>query len=146
MAWTVEAADVLRAGWSAGLTAKQIAVQLGVSRGAVSGKRHGMGLPPRSNETRRLAAHVNGLRLAAARRTPANDVGGYVERPGAFEPLHGSTPRPWEQRSFGECAWPVEVTGGELWSCCLPVELTGGPYCQGHQAIMRGDPWPPEGP
>lgn len=54
MAWTDERIELLRKSWKAGLTASQIAEVLadGVSRNAVIGKAHRLGLPPRPSPVR----------------------------------------------------------------------------------------------
>ncbi|SDT90262.1 GcrA family cell cycle regulator [Stappia sp. ES.058] len=52
MAWTTEREDLLRKLWLQGLSASQIAyVMAGVTRNAVIGKAHRMGLPKRSPST-----------------------------------------------------------------------------------------------
>jgi GcrA cell cycle regulator len=54
MAWTDERIELLRKSWEAGMTASQIAEVLadGVSRNAVIGKAHRLGLPPRPSPVR----------------------------------------------------------------------------------------------
>lgn len=72
MSWTDERIDQLKAMWEKGLTASQIADELGgVSRNAVIGKAHRLGLqsrpsPVKANETPKKAA-------APARKAPASE-------------------------------------------------------------------------
>ena len=57
MAWTDDRIDRLKAMWDEGLTASQIAEQLGeVSRNAVIGKAHRLGLTPRPSPVRTAAS------------------------------------------------------------------------------------------
>lgn len=57
---------------------------------------------------------------------------------GAFSPLAGSSPKPWLERAFGECAWPVGGEGADTISCCLPAML-GRPYCPAHWELRTGE-------
>lgn len=147
MTWTPERVALLRALWADGVGAGGIARQLGMTRGMVAGKRHSLGLPPRTEAQAKAAMASNGRRTAvicghlgkgAAEPTlaPVIDAG---------RPLPGSTPRPWEQRRRGECAYPVAGYGEGTLSCCEPVE-PGRSYCLGHTEILAGRPWPPPDP
>lgn len=47
----------------------------------------------------------------------------------------GSRPRPWMERGFGQCAWPVSGDGAAVLSCCAPC--TGlRRYCDPHFEVM----------
>ena len=68
MSWTDERIDTLKKMWDSGLTATQIAEQLGgVSRNAVIGKAHRLGLPARPSPVKPNEAKV----AAAAAAAPA---------------------------------------------------------------------------
>lgn len=55
-------------------------------------------------------------------------------RPKAHGPLPESNPKPWLERAFGECAFPVSGEGADTLSCCAPSgERT---YCKDHHRIM----------
>jgi hypothetical protein len=148
--WTPDRTADLERLWADGLAGGAIAKRLGVTRGMVAGKRHSLGLPPRSEAQQRAAMVANGRRTAALMGhvgrlvTPVSVA--CAANLAALEtmraPLAGSTPRPWEQRAWDECAFPVEGFGRETMSCCLPRE-EGSAYCFGHRAILRGSPWPP---
>jgi hypothetical protein len=45
-------------------------------------------------------------------------------------------PKPWIERKFGECAWPVDGAGADTRSCCNPT--AGKTYCTTHEAIRPG--------
>jgi hypothetical protein len=154
--WTPDRIERLRVLWAEGLPRGAIAAALGLTRGMVAGKRHSLGLPPRTGEARLAAEAANARRTAqlrghAGRMINPKAAPEWVKGMGAWaEPLAGSTPRPWEQRAFGECAFPVVGFGLETWSCCLPVWCSRrgevGAYCEGHRAILAGRPWPPVEP
>ncbi|AMK18531.1 MULTISPECIES: GcrA family cell cycle regulator [Sphingobium] len=88
MSWTDERIDQLKAMWEKGLTASQIAEELGgVSRNAVIGKAHRLGLqsrpsPVKANEAPKKAAPV---------RKPAPAVETETPKPA---PIQHSTPAP----------------------------------------------------
>jgi len=77
MSWTDERIETLRKMWDSGLTATQIAEELGgVSRNAVIGKAHRLGLPSRPspvkpNEPKAAAAPAEPKPAPAPRPTPA---------------------------------------------------------------------------
>jgi hypothetical protein len=151
MTWTEERVALLQSLWADGIAAGQIAKRLGITRGMVAGKRHSLGLPPRELRAQREAMAANARRTASIRGhdgklTREEDAAKRCKRAEKIEllikPLSGSTPRPWVQRAFGECAFPVAGHGVETLSCCLPVEH-GRPYCLGHGEILAGRPWPP---
>lgn len=92
MSWTDERIDQLKAMWERGLTASQIAEELGgVSRNAVIGKAHRLGLqsrpsPVKANETPKKAAPAR--KPAPAAPAPAPEI----EAPRAVAPV--APPRP----------------------------------------------------
>jgi GcrA cell cycle regulator len=78
MAWNDERVDLLKKLWSEGLSASQIAGRLGgVTRNAVIGKVHRLGLSGRAT-TSRMKSHRPRARAAAtaagAARHPAHDA------------------------------------------------------------------------
>ena len=68
MAWTEERVELLKKLWAEGLSASQIASRLGgVTRNAVIGKVHRLGLSGRATTTR-MKTHRPRARMAAAKR------------------------------------------------------------------------------
>jgi hypothetical protein len=146
--WSDAKAAGLADGWREGLGTVELGARLGVSASAVRAKRLRMGLAKRSAVAMEAINYRNGLvhdtglrainavRIAQAeRRGPLQ--GSPAVKADAFARLHGSTPRPVEQRMAGECCWPI---GAELLSCCLP-QAAGSVYCDGHLALSRGPAW-----
>jgi len=148
MSWTMERVDCLKALWADGLSASQIAGELGgVSRSAVIGKVHRLGLEGRSRG-------VNPVRHANRQeRAPA--VPG--RRPGRPPRLRGQTaalaiatqaaPAPVPQFDnvipFGQrrtlleltdetCRWPIGDPQREGFFFCGGAPLAGVPYCAHH--------------
>ena len=151
--WTEERVTLLRGLWADGVAGGVIAKRLGITRGMVAGKRHSLGLTPRTLAATKAAQAANGRRTAmmceraGSRATPQQAArlafqAAAVER--LTQPLAGSNPRPWELRRGGECAFPVAGYGAGTLSCCEPVHLRG--YCFGHCEMLAGRPWPPVDP
>ena len=152
--WTDERVTLLRSLWADGIPGGIIAKKLGLTRGMVAGKRHSLGLPPRTEAAQKAAMSANARRTAwlcetpGSRAPPAARVR-LAEQVAALDrlaaPLSGSNPKPWELRLAGECCFPVSAYGQPMRSCCEPVEGRRG-YCFGHTEILAGRPWPPEDP
>lgn len=153
MAWNDELVSALKDLWAAGYAGSEIAAQLGITRGAVTGKRHSLGLPPRPPEFRAKAMADNARRTALLRghkgkaddALAAQKVVENLGRMAAMTALRGSNPKPWKLRRPGECAYPVIGFGEQTMSCCEPI-LPGRAYCLGHCERLAGRPWPPEEP
>ncbi|WP_313805056.1 GcrA family cell cycle regulator [Sphingobium sp.] len=102
MSWTDERIDQLKAMWERGLTASQIADELGgVSRNAVIGKAHRLGLqsrpsPVKANEAPKKAA------------TPARKPAPEAEAPKPAPPVQHAAPAPI--RSAAPAPAPVSAT------------------------------------
>lgn len=148
--WTVERVALLRALWADGVPGGVIAKRLGMTRGMVAGKRHSLGLPRREGEVAAAAQSRNARRTAELCEVPGSraylkaiqlQALAEVALERISHPLPGSSPRPWELRRRGECAFPVEGAGAETLSCCEPVAAGCG-YCLGHKAMLAGKPWP----
>jgi GcrA cell cycle regulator len=150
MTWTdARIAELVRL-WQGGVSAGGIAETLGdgVSRSAVLGKLHRLGLlgsRKAAAAPRRYAGSVPPApapALASGRPPPpplrlaevpsAPPVTAW--RTAAFVTLRGTTPRPWLTREFGECAFPVDGEGAATLSCCAPVRR-GSVYCAAHHRI-----------
>ncbi|WHO40710.1 GcrA family cell cycle regulator [Sphingobium sp. AP49] len=105
MSWTDERIDQLKAMWEKGLTASQIAEELGgVSRNAVIGKAHRLGLqsrpsPVKANEAPKKAAPVR-------KPAPAPEV----EAPRAAAPVAPPPVRPAPVATAAPAAAPTPAT------------------------------------
>ena len=158
--WCPEAAKLLAEKWPT-LSAKEITKLLSntfpdrkFTRDAVIARAWRMGLPNQgaalrqktSNDYRAptIAKRAERLKAAPVMKVLGNNQT-YVQADAAepkyrvdwsksYAPLPGSTPRPWLERRFGECNWPIDGADGETLSCCLPAERFG--WCAEH--VRRG--------
>jgi GcrA cell cycle regulator len=142
--WTDQRIERLKTLWVAGLSASQIAKDLGgVSRSAVIGKVHRLGLPGRERPSLPGQAAAKAA-VAKARRPRLIIAGGgsvferavappprVIVPEKAFDVLPNTTPRPWTERTARQCNWPV----GDGLSCCEPVDAFG--LCAAHRRLGR---------
>jgi GcrA cell cycle regulator len=154
MSWTDERVELLRQLWGEGLSASQVAAELGagITRNAVIGKIHRLGLAeraktvmssrPRVAKTPRQVVHN---RVAAT--VPV--VNGNVALDYAPQALVVARPRPEEEVVIpmservtlmelreSTCRWPMgDPTTPEFRFCGGPSPVGGGPYCAYHARV-----------
>jgi len=134
--WNDERAGLLTKLWGNGLSCSQIAKQIGgISRCAVIGKAHRMGLPRRT----RAVTEIN-QKIKRAGAEPRLTAPKFSDKPLPKDrpPPARAIPRPWLTRRFGECAAPVGGEGADTLSCCTPCGVEN--YCQEHRAIFYTKP------
>jgi GcrA cell cycle regulator len=139
--WTPERVEQLRSFVATGLSCSQIAAQIGVTRNAVIGKIHRLGLspgrppggsartcPPRARHPR-AASHQRLLRLMWPNGAPAAAM---------VEPLAVASAQPCTLLDLaqGKCRWPLEDHGASGtaadFSFCGNEAVAGLSYCVGH--------------
>ena len=146
MAWTDERIAQLKAGWEGGMTASQIAEQLGegVSRNAVIGKAHRLGLesrpsPVKNGDEGEVAVAtpvVAPVAVAPATIAPAPVVS-MAPRPVpvlAKKPARGGKAAKTTLLDLNEktCKWPIGHPGDADFHFCGKASQAGFPYCTEH--------------
>ena len=149
MGWTEERVEILKKLWLDGLSASQIAKQLGgVTRNAVIGKVHRLGLSGRaapSQPTRpafkaprpaRPAAPV--AHAPAPRRLVAEPVAQPMPRPIAYVEEPGSA----TVLTLGAhmCKWPIGDPSTDGFTFCGRRNGGDGPYCVEHARVAYQAP------
>lgn len=140
MGWTDERVTLLRKLWAEGLSASQIAKQLGgVTRNAVIGKVHRLGLAGRATPSRPAKRPVrtarprvigpSAPRLRTAPHTPT------VVIP-ELEPLRGEDGRSANVLTLNEsmCKFPIGDPTDPNFAFCGRGAV-GGPYCADHARL-----------
>ena len=125
MNWTDERVELLRKLWADGLSASQIAAQMGgVSRNAVIGKVHRLKLSGRGKQTssqprvKKPAATGGGSRVSTTPRQPS------------------SGPRvKLVELSERTCKWPIGDPLAQDFAFCGHESGESGPYCQFHAKL-----------
>ena len=137
MDWTEDRIEALKALWQAGSTAKQVSQVLGVSRNAVIGKVHRLGLGGRH-----APAAPRSIAGQAPRRTPARTWTAATPKP----PV---SPRPTRRRyvesaelpptvqlltlGVRSCRWPIGHPDEAGFGFCGRDRAGAGPYCAHHR-------------
>ncbi|WP_417319105.1 GcrA family cell cycle regulator [Emcibacter sp.] len=123
MAWTDERVEKLRELWDKGLSASQIAKELGegVTRNAVIGKAHRMGLASRPSPVKADPAKKPAKKAAEKAPAPARKkaAGGKVSLLELTERM---------------CKWPIGHPGEPDFHFCGKSSRPGFPYCNDHCA------------
>ena len=119
-AWTKEATETLIRMRGEGYSTSQIARAIGVGKGSVSSKVRTLKLPKIKPRTK-----VGPAILPVAFSTYTEEEVRVVDE---------SLMRPWTERQFGQCAFPI-VRGEVTYSCCADVEGHKS-YCPEHRRVM----------
>jgi GcrA cell cycle regulator len=137
--WTPERVELLKRNFEAGLSCREIAGEIGVSRNAVIGKLSRLNLTrEKSADEPRLAR-----RDAAKERSPGSVprlqhrmlAKLYAEpSPAADEPIHNGGCSLLEL-SEERCRWPISTPGAVDFCFCGGTRLEGLPYCAGHTRL-----------
>ena len=148
MSWTDDRVEILKKLWQDGLSASQIAAQLGgVTRNAVIGKVHRLGLSGRakspssgSPRPRKPRVSGNGLRMRPQYRGNAAlmlDYGQEAELD--FDPLANVVPMGPRvsilELTEATCRWPMGDPGAQDFVYCGSQTKTALPYCPYHARI-----------
>jgi GcrA cell cycle regulator len=161
MSWTEERMQMLSELWAQGLSASQIASKLGgVTRNAVIGKAHRMGLQCRPSPIRTGGSSSRSRRRAADRRAASKVLATTVVGQGVFQDvpydnpdeIEALTPVVAEKETTtrlagtrivngAACAWPIGDPGDEGFRFCDDDPVPGRPYCSSHceQAYINRD-------
>ena len=137
--WTVERIEQLRHCIASGLTCSQTAAEIGVTRNAVIGKIHRLGLSParpagasaRSSPPRarhpRISPHSRLLRLIGAQAPGSAD-----DAAAAPAPIDSAQRCSLLEIAQDKCHWPIGDPHAADFSFCGNAAVTGFSYCAGH--------------
>jgi GcrA cell cycle regulator len=143
MAWTEERIAILKAGWEGGMTASQIAEKLGegVTRNAVIGKAHRLGLESRPSPVKAGEDSTTSEPVAASTPAPAPTAAppaaaapAAVAKPAAKRPARTGKAARVTLLDLNEriCKWPIGHPGEpDFHFCGKPVQASF-PYCTEH--------------
>ena len=146
MSWTDERVDLLRKLWTDGLSASQIAAELGgVTRNAVIGKVHRLGLSGRAkgnneaNPGRRKAAPAKSTVFSKAQKAPNGSQPRAASQPAPARPSAVvDVPKPVAlmlnllQLTESTCKFPIGDPQEENFGFCGASPRDNDPYCEYH--------------
>jgi GcrA cell cycle regulator len=149
MTWTDERVETLKKLWTDGLSASQIAAELGgITRNAVIGKVHRLGLSGRAKSPSSTAArprkprtHTHMLRVSrpAVRGNAALAHAYELEVEAEPEPIDNVIPlgqrRTLLELTEDTCRWPIGDPGSTEFFFCGGQTITSLPYCSYHSRV-----------
>lgn len=150
MSWTDKRIELLKTLWAEGLSGSQIAEKLGdVTRNAVIGKAHRIGLSKRGEPKDKAAAPRirRGKRRSAPRVAKPETIAAIAEDTPAGPPVNDASidpppgdPGPVKRLSILElnettCKWPIGDPGLPGFHFCGRRSGEGVPYCERHCRI-----------
>jgi GcrA cell cycle regulator len=154
MSWTDERVELLKKLWADGLSASQIAAELGsVTRNAVIGKVHRLGLSGRAKNPSTSASRPRKPRSASQMlRVSRSAIRGNTALAHAYD--YDFDPEPevieniipiGQRRTLLElteatCRWPIGDPGTAEFFFCGGNTLAGLPYCHYHSRIAYQPP------
>jgi len=129
MSWTEERVEQLKTLWTEGLSASQIARVLGgVTRNAVIGKVHRLGLAGRASSMRAERPRIALSPKPALRAAPQEPVV-LEEDPVPLDDGNFATVLTINDRM---CRWPIGDPSEEQFHFCGRKPKAGSPYCEAH--------------
>jgi len=149
MSWTDERVELLKKLWSDGLSASQIAAELGgITRNAVIGKVHRLGLSGRAKSASsasprprkaRSSTHLLRMSRPSIRGNTALAHAYELEAEGAPELIENIIPI-GQRRTILElteqtCHWPIGDPGSSDFFFCGGNTISGLPYCAYHSRV-----------
>jgi GcrA cell cycle regulator len=140
--WTTERLELLKSHFAAGLTCRQIAADIGVSRNAVIGKLSRLNLTRgRGGGAERSDPPKDRARTRARRAGPREQyrmlVATFadVESPIVSEVLDNSKQCSLLDLDDSRCRWPIDTPDPSQVCFCGNSPIKGLPYCPGHSRM-----------
>jgi GcrA cell cycle regulator len=135
--WTTERVELLKRHFEEGLSCREIAASIGVSRNAVIGKLTRLGLTRGTTNTELRAATA---KPRAAKSSPRQQYqilqAVYANgQPVCDVPVASESPCSLYELSEERCRWPISTPGAEDFCFCGNMPLNGLPYCSGHTRL-----------
>jgi GcrA cell cycle regulator len=153
MPWTDERVELLKKLWQDGLSASQIAAELGgVTRNAVIGKVHRLGLSGRGQPTSSIKRQRRTHAPTARRTRQTVTLGSLALQTDAYAETEA-----WPRRNVvvpiakrltifalteHTCKWPIGDPGQEDFHFCGHDSLESAPYCEYHAGVAYQAPDP----
>jgi len=114
-----------------------IAMQMGMTKNAIIGKAHRLGLPPRPSPIRASGSGEKPRRepRQIPKLPPLPSLAGVVAEPPKLPPaprVPRPVPRPAPTDPKHPCCWPIGEPGKPGFRFCGAPSLVGKPYCEEH--------------
>jgi GcrA cell cycle regulator len=138
--WTDERLELLKTHFAAGLSCREIAAYIGVSRNAVIGKLSRLSLTREKDGNSRRPARTDAAKERRPKAVPRLQykmlAAAYAEpRPADGEAIHNGHSCSLLELTEQRCRWPISTPGAEDFCFCGNTPVEGLPYCAGHTRL-----------
>jgi GcrA cell cycle regulator len=139
--WTSERVELLKSHFAAGLSCREIANEIGVSRNAVIGKLSRLNLAREKKPETRKDATRRDRQRSVPRSVPRLQYRMlrtlFTEAPPAEsdQTIHSEQHCSLLELSEEKCRWPISSPGEKDFCFCGNRPLDGLPYCAGHTRL-----------
>ena len=138
--WTTERIELLKNRFEAGLSCRQIAADIGVTRNAVIGKLSRLNLTREPSADERRPARRSAAKGPRLKTTPRLQYQilqtVYADRePPDDEPICDEHRCSLLELDEERCRWPISTPGAEDFCFCGNAPVDGLPYCPGHTRL-----------
>ena len=137
--WTTERVELLKIHFEAGLSCREIAAQIGVSRNAVIGKISRLNMMREKAGSGPARSQSAKGREGRARRSLRRQILAALPDPlpeaVADGPIHNGHCCSLFELSAQTCRWPISTPGAADFCFCGNPPLDGLPYCPGHSRL-----------
>ncbi|MCP3465976.1 GcrA family cell cycle regulator [Bradyrhizobium sp. CCGUVB23] len=136
--WTVERIELLKSHFHAGLSCREIAADIGVSRNAVIGKLSRLNLTRGPKREERSADKSTARALRTLRRLQyelLSTIDIEAETPLAHVPIDEANRCSLMELTENRCRWPISTPGADDFCFCGNASPDGQSYCTGHARL-----------
>ena len=138
--WTAERVELLKSRFEAGLSCREIADDIGVSRNAVIGKLSRLNLTREKGGDRRRPARKDAAKGHRPRTVPGlrydrRTLCAEPQPAADDEPIHNGHCCSLLELSEQRCRWPIGTPRAEDFCFCGNTPVEGLPYCPGHTRL-----------
>jgi GcrA cell cycle regulator len=132
--WTAERVELLKIHFAAGLSCREIADDIGVSRNAVIGKLSRLNLTREKAGDARRPARTDAANRPRPRSVPRLQYR-LLEAAANDELIHNAHRCSLLDLSEERCRWPISTPGAADFCFCGNPPIKGLPYCAGHTRL-----------
>ena len=129
--WTAERIELLKSGFEAGLSCREIAQDIGVSRNAVIGKISRLNLS-RVRAVRRVSEPKAGRQPVVRQYRGPRAAQSKPHAPVEEVPIPTANRCTMAELGEQQCRWPIRNPGAGAFSFCGNKAVDGFSYCPGH--------------
>jgi GcrA cell cycle regulator len=139
LTWTEERIELLKNRFEAGLSCREIACDIGVSRNAVIGKLSRLNLTREKHSDAPRPTRNDPAKAKRPRSVPRLQYrmlqALYAEPAADDEPIHNGHRCSLLELSKERCRWPISTPGADDFCFCGNMPVEGLPYCAGHTRL-----------